>query len=215
MIQAHAFLTNKAQLTPTMVQLPSNLHTAYTTDITLSWSGTPEGQPVAYELYHAPSVSMTLQVCVRPRPAQGQLIWNQRRHPLKWLSGPHLGGGGVKRMLFTVFPTSCEWVPAVSFMPTCRAGQGAGCKGGTWYGHVTPSLRGRYRWSWCKLYTGTAGKGTIQSIMTTFCCCCCCYSRMVGTARLPSSVSTCQPQYTLTGTLWCWTQGGRRTSHSR
>lgn len=61
MIQAHAFMNNKARLDPIMIQLPSALHTAYTTNITLSWSGPPESRPVAYELLHAPSVSMTLQ----------------------------------------------------------------------------------------------------------------------------------------------------------
>ena len=61
MIQAHAFMTNKARLDPVMIQLPSALHTAYTTNITLSWAGTPEPRPVAFELVHAPAVSMTLQ----------------------------------------------------------------------------------------------------------------------------------------------------------
>jgi hypothetical protein len=62
MIQAHSFLMNKAELSPIMVQLPSNLRAAYTTNITLTWSGTPEARPVAFEVNHAPSVSMTLQV---------------------------------------------------------------------------------------------------------------------------------------------------------
>jgi hypothetical protein len=62
MIQAHAFLTNKAVLEPLMVQLPSNLRTPFRTNITLSWAGSPEARPVAFELVHAPSVSMTLQV---------------------------------------------------------------------------------------------------------------------------------------------------------
>lgn len=64
MIQAHAFLTNKAQLSPVMVQLPSNIHAPHTANITLTWAGSPEGRPVAYELVHSPSVSMTLQVWV-------------------------------------------------------------------------------------------------------------------------------------------------------
>jgi hypothetical protein len=67
MIQAHAFLINKAQLEPMMVQLPSNLHAPFRTNITLSWAGTPEAHPVAFELVHAPSVSMTLQVCRESR----------------------------------------------------------------------------------------------------------------------------------------------------
>lgn len=61
MIQAQAFMVNKARLDPLMVQLPSGLHTSYTTNITLSWSGTPESRPVAFDLVHAPAVSMTLQ----------------------------------------------------------------------------------------------------------------------------------------------------------
>jgi len=61
MIQAQAFMMNKARLDPLMVQLPSALHTSYTTNITLSWSGTPESRPVAFDLVHAPAVSMTLQ----------------------------------------------------------------------------------------------------------------------------------------------------------
>lgn len=153
MIQAHAFLTNKAQLSPMMVQLPSNIHAPHTANITLTWAGSPEGRPVAYELVHSPSVSMTLQV----------------------------GGCGCGRKTCCFPPTSARRVEEY-----CMRG---------WWQHQQLLL-------------------TLLLLLTLMLCC---YTtcRMAGTARVPSSVSTCQPTCTLTGTPWCWTHTRPKQSHSR
>jgi hypothetical protein len=62
MIQAKAFLVNKARLEPMMVQLPSALTAPHTVSITVAWEGGPADRalPPTWDLHHAPSVSMTL-----------------------------------------------------------------------------------------------------------------------------------------------------------